>query len=78
LYRDHIISVKRYRNCRGYFGDGVPRLAIPIILDYSGNTAVIISVACDIPGRVALDLFKLVGVPADPDSGSIFDRRPDV
>jgi len=53
-------------------------LAIPIILDYSGNTAVIISVACDIPGRVALDLFKLVGVPADPDSGSIFDRRPDV
>ena len=33
------------------------------VLDHSGGTAVIILVACDILGRVALDLFKLVGVP---------------
>jgi len=50
-------------------------------LDHSGGTTVIISVACDILGRVALDLFKLVGVPAGvgvPDSGSVLDSRPDV
>ena len=48
------------------------------VLNHSGGTAVIVMVACDIPGRVALDLFKLVGVPADvwvpdTDSGSILD-----
>jgi len=53
------------------------------VLDHSAGTAVIISVACDIPGRVALDLFKLVGVPAGvgvPDSGTMHTRhsRPDV
>jgi len=39
------------------------------------------TVACTIPGRVALDQFKLVGVPASvrvPDSGSVLDSRPDV
>jgi len=50
------------------------------VLNHSGGTAVIIMVACDIPGRVALDLFKLVGVPADvwvpdTDSGSVLDSR---
>jgi len=31
------------------------------VLDHSGGMAITISVACDIPGRVTLDLFKLVG-----------------
>ena len=51
------------------------------MLNHSGDTAVIISVACGIPGRVALDLFQLVGVPAGvrvSDSGSVLVRRPDV
>jgi len=50
------------------------------VMDHSGGTAVIISVACDIAGTVALDLFKLVGVAAGvrvPDSGSILHSRPD-
>jgi len=51
------------------------------VLDHSGDTAVIVSVACDIPGRVMLDLFKLIGVPAGvriPDSGSVLDSQPNV
>ena len=51
------------------------------ILDQSGGTTVVVSVACDIPGRVALDLFKFLCVSASvriPDSGSILDSRPDV
>jgi len=51
------------------------------VLDHSGDIAVIVSVACDISGRVTLGLFKLVGVPAGvgvPDSGSILDSRPNV
>ena len=34
------------------------------VLEHSGDTAIMVSVACDISGRVTLDLFKLVGVPA--------------
>ena len=47
------------------------------VLDHSGDTAAIVSVACDISGRVTLDLFKLVGVPAGvgiPDSESVLDK----
>ena len=49
------------------------------VLDHSGDTVVIVSVACAIPGRMTLDLFELiVSVPAGvgiPDSGSVLDSR---
>ena len=51
------------------------------VLDHSGDTAIILLVACDISARVTLDLFKLVGVPAGvgiPDSGSVLESRPNI
>jgi len=49
------------------------------VLDHSGGTALIISVACDTAVRVASDLLKLVDVPAGvrvPHSGSVLELNP--
>ena len=50
-------------------------------MDHFGSTTVVVSVSCDIPGRMALDLFKFLSVSACvrvPDSGSVLDGRSDV